>query len=268
MDWIESNNLFLHDIALLIENTEKKVYFYAGPKSAKKDHELGKQLAQNIVKKFGYDFIILDTAVPLAIQKEIDLLLGENIDPKAYKEERTILMQLFVILGFLGSLTLLALLINNLRMFGWRISLLTYGTTLDSYNELFRISRITLYVAFGLIISQFLCSLFTKRIFLIISSFALILIIGGIYYYLLEGTGLFQRAPEEIRRSELLLHTLWLLIAIGGFLGFIVWSSIVIFKHTEIKPKMRISLEEQRRASHPTILRDKAPVELKEIKRE
>lgn len=267
-DWIESDNLFLHDIALLIENTEKKVYFYKGPKSDKRDHAMGKELAQSVVQKFGYSFIELGDVIPLKIQKEIDLLLGDNIDPRTYKEERTIFMLIFVILGVIGALFIFALFINNLRMFGWRKSLLVYGATSSDFEALFRISRILLYISIGFLIAHFVSALLTKRIFLIIASMVMIAVAVGAYFYILEGNGLFARAPEEILRSELLLHYLWLLMVLIAEGGIIFWTSMLIFRHTEFKPKKEMSLEEKRKAAHPTILRDKPPVELKEIEKE
>ncbi len=268
MDWIESENLFLHDIALLIENTEKKVYFYAGPKSDIKDHAVGQQLAQDVVQKFGYSFIVLDDVIPLKIQKEIDLLLGDNIDPRTYKEERTLPMLIFVILGTIGCLLMLALLINNMRMFGWQKSLLIYGTSLDSFNKLFKVSRIILFISIGFFLSQFLSALLTKRIFLIAASFFTVAIAVGAYIYILEGIGLFAHAPDEILRWELLLHQLWIFLATGAECGIIIWTGLLIFRHTEVKTKSELSLEEKRKAAHPTILRDKPQVELKEIEKE
>ncbi len=268
MDWIESESLFLHDIALLIENTEKRVYMYSGPKSSKKEQEIGIDLAQNIIEKFSYEFIILGTAVPLKIQAEIDLLLGDNIDPRTYKEDRTLSMIFFSIFGLIGGIAFIGMFINQLRMIGWKIAPLVFGTSEGTFAALFEISIIFLWISMGFLGAQVLFSLLTKRIFLIFASVSVAAISFGTYLYIDKGVFLFPEAPASIGRLELLFHFLWLAIALLILVGITVWSIMTIFLHTKPKEVEIMDIDEIRKASRPTILRDKAPVELKEIERE
>ncbi|MHA1520464.1 MAG: hypothetical protein ACTSRK_09800 [Promethearchaeota archaeon] len=268
MDWIESENLFLHDIALLIENTEKRVYMYSGPKTSKKDQEIGIKLAQSIIEKFSYEFIILGTAVPLKIQAEIDLLLGDNIDPRTYKEERSLSMILFAIFGMIGGITFIGMYISQLGMIGWKIGPLVFGTSEGAFLTLFETSIIFLWISLGALGAQILVSLITKRIFLIFASVTVGLISFGTYLYLNKGVFLFPGAPTSIGRLELLFHFLWLTIALLILVGTAIWAIMTIILHTKPKEAEIVSVDEMRKASHPTILRDKEPVELKEIEKE
>lgn len=268
MDWLESENLFLHDIALLIENTEKKAYLYSGPKTSKSEHELGMELAQKIIQKFNYELIILEDSVPLKIQAEIDLLLGDNIDPRNYKEERTIWMILLMIMGIIGSGIYTGMFINNLRMIGWKQSSLTFGTSAEIFDSLFSVSIILLWVCIGVFGLMILFSIGTQRAFLITSAIIVEAVSIGTLLYLQKGIFLFGGAPEEISRLELLLHYLWLGIALLGILFVCGWILWIILHQTEIRKKEEVSLEEIRKSSHPTILRDKPPVEMKEIEKQ
>ncbi|MHA1673433.1 MAG: hypothetical protein ACTSYI_07380 [Promethearchaeota archaeon] len=268
LDWIESESLFLHDIALLIENTEKRVYMYSGPKSSKKEQEIGIELAQKIIEKFSYEFNILGTAVPLKIQAEIDLLLGDNIDPRTYKEDRTLSMILFVLFGMFGGSAFIVMYINHLRMLGWKIAPLVFGTSEETFVALFEISTIVLWITMGLFGAQMLFSLITRRLFLIFASFSAAAISFGTYLYLNKGVFLFPGAPASIGRLELLFHFLWLTIALLILVGITIWAIMTIILHTKLKEKEIVGIDEIRKASRPTILRDKAPAELKEIDKE
>ena len=96
-DWIESNDLFPHDIALLIDTDTKSIYLHFGTKSTPEERRFGKELASGLLKKYEtYSFEILDDVIPLKIQAEIDLLLGDNIDATRLKEPRTWSLWIFI----------------------------------------------------------------------------------------------------------------------------------------------------------------------------
>ena len=82
-NWVESESLFLHDIALLIDNKTKKVYLWFGKHSSENERDRGSKLASEMMNKYkSYDLIVLgDNVVPLKIQSEIEILLGDNADP-------------------------------------------------------------------------------------------------------------------------------------------------------------------------------------------
>ena len=108
----------------------------------------------------------------------------------------------------------------------------------------------------------------TKRIFLIFASFSVAAISFGAYLYPDKGVFLFPDAPASIGRLELLFHFLWLAIALLILVGITVWSMMTIILHTKTKKVEIMNIDEIRKASRPTILRDKEPVELKEIESE
>ena len=68
-----------------------------------------------------------------------------------------------------------------------------------------------------------------------------------------------------IKRFEIILFWIWILLgSIGAFASSLI-SVITIFKHSEMIEKEEIDAEKIRLKSRPTILQDKPPVELKEI---
>ncbi|UYP46179.1 hypothetical protein NEF87_002464 [Candidatus Lokiarchaeum ossiferum] len=270
-DWIEAEDLFPHDVALLIENDQRKVYFYSGSKCKAEEREQGLQSSQDILNKFpSYSLEILSDAIPLKIQAEIDLLLGENIDASRFKEDRTISMNFLMILGLLYSLSFLLILINSFRVIGWTIENNILMPSHEVFEENFALSIIFAWITIGIGGVYALNSLITRRIFLIICAVVSEGIILGVFFYLQKGIAIFSldsgyTDPYLIPRLQIMLFVMWMCIAWISSTAAIGINIRVILKHTVQNTKQQLSLDEMRLSAKPTILRDKTIVELKEI---
>ncbi len=271
MDFIESESLYPHDIALLIDNEEKKVFFYSGTKSKEREIKIGIDLASKIINKFKmYEFVILEDVVPLKVQARIDeMMIGNEM---IVKVERTLPMQISVIFG-IGSLILSILIpILGLSIFGWdKPEVILYSVSASQFTSY--IDRLILisWIAFGINCAQLTCNIWSKKVYLVVCSAASTIITLGLVLYVNQGVLLFEfqsgsvESSNLIQRFEIILFWLWIFLGnIGAFVSSLI-SVIAIFKYSEIVEKEEIDVEVIRQKSRPTILQDKNAVELKEI---
>ncbi|MHA1746179.1 MAG: hypothetical protein ACTSWW_09270 [Promethearchaeota archaeon] len=269
-DWMESENLFPHDVALLIDSDARKIYLYYGTKSTPDEKILAKGLVSTLMTKYQtYNFEILDDVIPLKIQAEIDLLLGENIDVSRDKEPRT--MSLWFFLGLSCGVILIHVLnlFNTIRVFGWPHELSSYSVAPDQFYSVFSTSILLAWIAIGVYGALISVSFFTKRILLVTIAIVGCVISVGVLIYLQQRTFIFGFAiedPFEIVRLQLFIHFFWLLLATVITTGIAGWGLYLIFTQTFPIQKEEVDIEQIRLASKPTILRDKPAAVMQEIK--
>lgn len=267
---MESDTLFPHDVALLIDSDARKIYLYYGTKTEADERVLGKGLVSSLMTKYQtYTFEILDDVIPLKIQAEIDLLLGENIDVSRDKEPRT--MSLWIFLGLSCGVILIHVLnlINTIRVFGWPHELSSYSVAPDQFDSVFSTSILLTWIAIGVYGALISVSVFTKRILLITIAIVGCVINVGLLIYLQQREFIFGFAiedPFEIVRLQLFIHFLWLLLATVTTTGIAGWGLYLIFTLTFPIQKEEVDIEQIRLASKPTILRDKPAAVMQEIK--
>ncbi|QEE14692.1 hypothetical protein DSAG12_00505 [Promethearchaeum syntrophicum] len=271
-DFVESETLYPHDIALLIDNEEKKVYFYSGVKSKEREQKIGIDLASKIINKFKmFEFVLLDSVIPLKVQAEIDeMIIGEDT---IIKIERTFPMQISIYFG-IGILILSFLIpILGFSIFGWeKPEIILYSVTASQFTSYFDRLIIITWIWFGITCVQLACTIWSQKIYLVVCSLSSTIITLGLVLYMNQRNFIFEFQPGSIesslyliQRYEIILFWIWILLgSIGIFLSSFI-SVFTIFKHSEIVEKEEVDAEKIRLKSRPTILRDKPPVELKEI---
>ena len=268
-DWIEADDLFPHDVALLIENDQRMVYFYSGSKCKPEERERGLQSSKDILIKFpSYSLEILTDVIPLKIQAEIDLLLGDNIDASRYKEERLLSMDFLVIFGILFSLSFLIVAINGFRSFGWVLEANEFLISNELFEAYISLSIVFAWVTISIGGVYVILSLITRRIFLIVNAVASEGIIVGLLLYINKGIQVFSVNPVDpyhIARFQVMLFVMWICIAWISSIAAVLINIRVVLQNTVRKEKKQLTLEEMRLSAKPTILRDKTEVELREI---
>ena len=192
-DFVESESLYPHDIALLIDNEEKKVFFYSGTKSKEKERKIGIDLASKIINKFKtYKFVILDEVVPLKVQSEIDgMMIGG--DEIIVKVERILPMQISMIIG-IGSIILsLFIPIIGFSLFGWeKLEIIYYSVSATQFTSYFDTLILIIWIGFGLNCAQLICNIWSKKIYLVVSALASTIITLGLVLYLNQRELLFE----------------------------------------------------------------------------
>ena len=272
MDFIESESLYPHDVALLIDNEEKSVFFYSGTKSKDQERKIGIELASKIIKKFKtYKFVILEEVVPLKVQVEIDeMMIGDDI---IVKVERILPMQISIFFG-IGSLIISLLIpIIGFSIFGWeKPEIIFYSVSSSQFTSYFNTLILITWIGFGINCAQLICNAWSKKIYLVVSALASTIISLGLVLFLNQREFLFefQSGSMEsgiyiIQRLGIILFWIWVLLGSIGVLATSMISVITILKHSEVVEKKEIDADTIRLKSRPTILQDKPPIELKEI---
>jgi hypothetical protein len=242
--WIETESLFLHDIALLIDNKLKKGYLWFGPRSAESDRDRATKLASEIMDKYSmYELIVLGQTVPLKIDAEIEQLLGENADPIKLKVDRTKSMQLFVYIGLASIIAMLVLVLCNMGMFGWDSVNGYYQVDVNSYNTLIQAALDIGYVAIAIYIVELFLAVLNMKIYLVVTAAAGLGMAIGSWFYLAQGQFLFeflQGAPLGyfwIRVGDVVGNIFWLLLVWVVSTGITIYAILAIKNTTEFKEK-------------------------------
>ena len=184
-DWIESRDLYPHDIALLIYPEEEKMYLWKGPYAREELVKSARTQAETMVQKYDFKYTELDNSkIPLKIQIEIDELLGENKEFVSDEVPRSPAMVIFYYLGYLGIVAMVFLVLNMFRFMGEdRIE----GAILineHAFQDIFDISIYLAVAAAAIFLGCIICGAFTQRIFLVIAPLVSLAIAVGTFFYL------------------------------------------------------------------------------------
>jgi hypothetical protein len=267
--FLETESLFLHDIALLIDNKQKLIYLWYGKFAT--DEDFATKIAEETVKKYkSYELIVLGDEIPLKVQAEIDILLGDNADPEKHKIARTIAMRFSVIFGKLGLLATLIFVINNMLMLGWDSVDNNFKVDQWTFNDLFEISAIIGIVMCALFLAQFISAAVTKHLFIIVCAGASLVMALGTLLYIAEGEFIFEFLTGSeysyiylIRRLDVIVHIIWMIGMMIAIAIPLVLVNKIVNKQTEVKEKEIVDLTNV--AKRPSILRDKFS-SIKEVK--
>lgn len=268
-DWLETEELFPHDIALLIDSGEKKVYFYSGPKAKPGVRQQAEAVAQTIIDKFKmYEFESLRDVIPLKVQGEIELLMGENYQLLKDREPRTPLMISQMIVELLLTIGSIILLIIAFLPLQWEKTGLDRIVDPAVFAAHFALQDLFLLISIIIGGLAFINACINKRLFLIISTAIPVLIGIGSMIYNSPQDVLFhfsEANPYVISRWDLAWHLFWMVIVAVGIGGPSVFNIIIILQQTIPVKKIPVDHEELRKKSRPTILQDKEPVKMEEV---
>ena len=162
MDFVESESLYPHDIALLIDNEERKVFFYSGVKSKERERKIGIDLASKIINKFKmYNFVILDDVVPLKVQARIDeMMIGDEI---IVKVERTLPMQISIIFGICSLILSFLIPILGFSLFGWeKPEIILYSVSASQFASYFDTLILISWIWFGINCGQLTLNIWAR----------------------------------------------------------------------------------------------------------
>ncbi len=224
-DWIESKELFPHDIALLVEMKENKVYLWFGPFSKKEIREAAEQRAKEYMKNYGemkLDVLDQDT-IPLKLQAEIEQLLGENRDFLTKKIPRTAPMSLFYYCMYASLGFLIISVLNLFRMLQGDI--VGDGLLINSFqfHDYFILSEQLVFISVILAGIGVVLGIWSEKLFLTVSAVVGFVISLGFYFYVGNREFLFYSLPTTLEWNYLL--------EIRSIVVFFVWSAIACIGH-------------------------------------
>ncbi len=263
--WKEAEQLFPHDVALLLDKDKKQAYFWTGMRAGIDEKDEGLKRARDMMEKYKlYELIALgDSVVPLNVQNEVEKLLGENANFGKAKVERSMAMRIFIVIAILGILTSFALLIQSLRMTAWDDDSFYYEVLVTQFQDFFEVCEIIAIVAACLYLVLLIVSIPAKKFFLSICALTSFAIMVGTVLYIGEGELIFNYGPfllesmYYIERPSVAIHLVWIGVSFLTSSLSSLYAILVILKQSEIVEKERIGATELELKSRPSILRDR-----------
>jgi hypothetical protein len=267
--WIETEQLFLHDIALLIDNKAKKGYLWFGSKSELAARTEAERLAKDLISKYkSYELLVMSETIPLKVEIEIQQLLGEEADPTKNKMPRTKSTIAFWNGAYCAIASFLVVVFLNMRMLFFDNVNGNLSVDQWTYNDVIRLAVIVSLISCGIYVFELITALITKKTFLVICAAAGLAMVAGATLYQAEGEFLFEfldGSPANyfwIRLSDVITHIIWLVVILGASSGPMIYCIIAIKNTTEVKQKPK---ERRIESTKPSLLRDNRS-EITEIK--
>jgi hypothetical protein len=193
--WIESNKLYLHDIALLLDPIEKKIYLWEGPKSTAQMRQTASPFIDELKNKFPkFDYEVLGKVIPLKIEREIEEKIDRSFESVA-KIDRSPDYLVFLVSIFAAFVAMTVSYIYILRPISWGFSSGLPGYNIVSefdfsdWVENTRDILLIIIIIFGIMLVD---SIVTKKIFLITTAAVCLLVQLGTYQYISLGVFLFD----------------------------------------------------------------------------
>jgi len=240
--WIETEQLFLHDIALLIDNKAKKGYLWFGTKSDLTARTEGERLAKDLIARYkSYELLVMSETIPLKVELEIQQLLGEEADPTKNKMPRTKTMIAFWNGAYLAIGCFLIVIFINMRMLFFENYNGNIRVDQASFGNTIQLAVILSLITCGIYIFELIMGLINQKFFLVICSASALAMIIGATLYQAQGEFLFEFLEGStatvflIRFSDVIIHILWLIAILAASSGPMIYCIIAIKNTTEIK---------------------------------
>lgn len=239
--FIETEKLYPHDIALFLDKEQKRIYLWEGSYATTAAKTQAIPFIEGLKKKYNkFEFIEMGGVIPLNVQAELEKKLDKSFEVTK-KIDRDPYFSLFNILSFALIVLLAISSIFLLSLLGWGTSELKPGIYIVSeidYANWIQNSKLVLLIT--IIISEllFIDSIFTKKIFLIMTGMVTSLIQLGIYRYISLGVFLFDfqdgadPGTYNILMTQVVLFVILYAIGIAATVIPMFISISAIFKDT------------------------------------
>jgi len=195
--WTEENQrLLLHDICVFLDESNKKIYIWNGPKSTKEKFKKGYELVGEILSNYPnlkLQLIVLKKDIPSNVENKLNSML-ESVKEEKIKAllfSRLITIRIYFI--FLLSVIILPLIsfINLSLSLLWPVSNENYEVSSELYKLWINTSKILMIITSILFILNIIIGIIEIENQVIIFSLAGLIISIGIVIYLNFGIFLF-----------------------------------------------------------------------------
>lgn len=216
--WIETKKLYPHDIALILDPTEKKVYFWEGPHSKSDKKVEASALFDNLITKYpNFKFTKLKEEIPQGIEEKIEIITDKSYETMQ-KFDRSPIYSVFFYIGILCLIFLIIVYSFVFSPLGWNISTVDpgmYSVSENDYSAWIELSSNAVFIEIILFSILTVISFFTLKIFLISTAFIGTAVEIGVFYYLNLGVYLFdfqgislQEPPYQILINNVIIYCL------------------------------------------------------------
>ncbi|MFX1571164.1 MAG: hypothetical protein ACFFB0_00275 [Promethearchaeota archaeon] len=188
-NWTEEDQrLLLHDVCVFLDETNKKIYLWNGPKSSKEKSKKGHELIGEILSNYpnlDLQLVVLKKDIPTNIEKKLKSMLNyaknEKIEPLFFSRLSTIR---FYFIFLLGVIIFPIVLFTNLSLsLLWPVSNGNYEVSNTLYEMWINISKILITITIFLFVFNIIIGIIELETqVIIISTIGLIISIGIILY--------------------------------------------------------------------------------------
>ncbi|MHA1728223.1 MAG: hypothetical protein ACTSWY_05775 [Promethearchaeota archaeon] len=208
LKWIETEKLYPHDIALILNPSEKKIYLWEGPRSTVQMKEEAEDYVDDLKVKFqGFEYIKSEEKIPTNIKGEIEEKLDKKFEA-SQKFDRAPQYVAFLYIGFISLGFLAVTYLFILFPLGWNLSITSpgnYSADELGFSVWVQNTSWTIFTAIVVFVILLLSAIFTKKVFLIATA-----VIGGsiqlgTYYYVNLGVYLFDFQGESFQYPPYLI---------------------------------------------------------------
>ena len=197
-NWIEEDEyLFYHDLCAFLDEDNKIIYLWRGPKSTKARYKKGYQLLSELISKdlqLKFQINVLAKYIPDYVKERLDKMLiaakkQKEISKYKFSKFATIRLHLvFLIISITFPIISLLLLINYVF---WPISNDNYVVSAVIYQNWLFYPKVLLVISLIMFILNMIIGLYEMEAQVIIFSLMGLIICSGVLLYLQQGIYLF-----------------------------------------------------------------------------
>ncbi len=196
-NWIEEDQrLLLHDICIFLDEKNKKIYIWNGPKCSKEKSKKGYELAEELISKYSdskLKLIILKKDIPINIENKVKSMLEstkkEEVKSLLFSRLSTIRFYFIFLLGAI-IIPIISLINLSLSLL-WTVSNGNYVVSSVLYEMWINTSKILMIITLILFILNIIIGIIEIENQVIIFSIAGLIICIGLVIYLNFGIFLF-----------------------------------------------------------------------------
>ena len=229
--WVEEDqHLLLHDCVAFLDEEERVVYLWNGPKSTQKRLEMGYDSVTNLMMGLPDDSIqltVLLDEIPEKIQKKIDVMF-ESVrkEEEAQKQIFSSLtsIRLFVVFSIITLVLPVFSLLNLQSLFYFPISSGVIAINATNFNTILLITWILTTITIIFLILNAIIAIYEQDASPAVLSIMGVIACSGILLYLNQGIYLFKFQPGWTQTTYLILQLdLVVFFALNSFAVLIFW---------------------------------------------
>jgi len=242
-NWIEEESyLLFHDLCAFLDEKEKIVYLWNGPKSTEERLEKGYESIEHLFSSYpdpdfvnSLKLIILEEDIPKDVQKKLNNMLEairDQEDREQYQFSRLSTIRLYFIFSVACIVLPFLSILNLITVFFWP----TYGNYIAATPELYSrwllISKILLLITFIVFIGNVIVGIVELEVWIVIVSLMGFIVCIGLLIYLNQGIYLFlfgEESTDELYLIELSDLRLFIFINLIGVLVFLIPNTLKLF---------------------------------------
>lgn len=233
--WIETEKIYPHDIVLLLEPKDKKIYLWTGSRAPNSLVEEALLKAKELKEKYTkFELVEVGDVLPMKVEAEIEERIDRTFEEtqKVDRDPQYVLFIIFNVIGLISAVISYTFLLNPIAWDRSPFNSTIYVVTELYYNAWYSMTTVVILVTAIIFAALTTISLFTRKGFLIITSGLATAVQVGTYQYIRLGIYLFdfQDGANPGYYNILIAD-----VALFAFLNILAFITIIIPSVISIK---------------------------------